>query len=187
MKGQLTMVTPIFILWPLLEGKPMAALRFGLGFAVAAVAMLLPWLVNGWIAVLFVAVTTIASALLLAVLTRRIPRIANRRTIPLWIAAVFVVCVCLAAIFFHGSMSWYKVSFEYPTRHFRQMAMGEADNLAALLGYPPFLWQLDEPMFTLHVPLSHWQWVVTIKALLIAIYSVCLLLCARRGKQEPPQ
>lgn len=178
MKGQLTMVTPIFVLWPLLEGKPMAALRFALGFAVAAVAMLLPWLVSGWLAWGFVGVTTIASALLLTILTRRTPRIANRRTIPLWVAAMFVISVCLAALFFHGSMSWYKVSFEYPTRHFRLMAMGEADNLAALLGYPPFLWQLNEPMFTLHLPLSHAQWVVTIKALLIAIYSVCLVLCA---------
>lgn len=178
MKGQLTMVTPIFILWPLLEGRPMAALRFGLGFAAAAVAMLSPWLVNGWIAFLFVAIITIAVALLLAFLRRRVPRIANRRTIPLWIAAAFVVCVCLATLFFHGSMSWYKVSFEYPTRHFRAMAMGETDNLASLLGYPPFLWRLDEAMFTLHLPLSHWQPVVTIKALLIAIYSACLLLCA---------
>lgn len=179
MKGQLTMVTPIFILWPLLEGKPMAALQFGVGFAVAAVAMLLPWLVNGWTAFLFVAVTTIASTVLLAFFARRrFPRIVNRSTIPLWVGALFVLCVCLAAVFFHGSMSWYKVSFEYPTRHFRLLAMGEADNLAALLGYPPFLWQLDEPMFPLHVPFSHWRWVVTIKPLLIAIYSICLLLCA---------
>ena len=178
MKGQLTMVTPIFVLWPLLEGKPMAAARFGLGFAVAAVAVLLPWLVNGWVAWVFVAVTTIASAWLLVFLSRSVPRIANRRSIPLWIAAVFVVNVCLAAVIFHGSMSWYKVSFDYPTRHFRIMAMGEADNLAALLGFPPFLWRLDEPMFTLHVPLIHSQRVITIKAVLIAIYSVCLLLCA---------
>lgn len=178
MKGQLTMVTPLFILWPLLEGKPMAAVRFGLGFAVAAVTMLLPWLVNGWIALFFVVIATIASAALFVGLKGRVPRIANRRTIPLFIAGVFVVCVCLAAVFFHGSMSWYKVSFEYPTRHFRIMAMGATDNLAALLGYPPFNWQLDEPMFTLHVPLTHALWVITIKALLIAIYSVCLVLCA---------
>jgi hypothetical protein len=178
MKGQLTMVTPIFILWPLLEGKPKAALRFGLGFTLAAVATLSPWLINGWIAWLFVGVSTIASGVLLAALAQRVPRIANRRTIPLLLVAVFVVCVCLAAVFFHGSMSWYKVSFEYPTHHFHVLAMGEADNLAALLGYPPFLWRLDEPMFTLHVPLLHSQPVVTIKAVLIAIYSVCLLLCA---------
>lgn len=190
MKGQLTMVTPIFVLWPLLEGKPLAALRFGLGFAVAAMAMLLPWLVNGRTAWLFVVIATIASAGLLGALSRRVPRIVNRRTIPFWIAAVFVACVCLAAVFFHGSMSWYKVGFEYPARHFRMMAIGETDNLAALLGFAPFLWRLDEPMFTLGIPLFHLQWVVTIKAVLIAVYSVCLLLCgfgaAAKSRRNDP-
>lgn len=244
MKGQLTMVTPFFILWPLLEGKPMAAVRFVLGCAVAAVALLSPWLVNGprqwgligimtflsilipadvqalrlsgswkelalrlvgagglalvwplmwvtehwhWLAVhrrvqglelaTIAAGTLVIFALALAWRPSRWREI-RWRVASLYVSAVFVVAVILCAIFFHGSMAWHQVSFEYPTRHWRQMAIGEADNLAAILGYPPFLWQLEEPMFTIHLPWTHLQWVVTIKALLIAVYSATLLLCA---------
>jgi hypothetical protein len=47
MKGQISMVLPLFILWPLFEGKPMAAVRFVIGFVVAATILILPWLVHG--------------------------------------------------------------------------------------------------------------------------------------------
>lgn len=178
MKGQLTMVTPFFILWPLLEGNPMAAVRFVLGCAVAAVAMLSPWLVNGILAWLVVLVLTAGSVPLFIWLNARRPNRLNRRAIPLLVSIVFVVSILGAAVLFHGSTAWHKVSFEYPTHHWRQLAIGEADNLGAVLQNPPYLWRLDEPMFTLHVPFSHAAWDVTIKAVLIAVYGVCLVLCA---------
>lgn len=250
MKGQLTMVTPFFILWPLLEGKPMAAVRFVLGCAAAAVALLSPWLVPGsrlWgligcatflgilipadvralrqlssgkeLAVRLVAATSLALLWPLMWVSehwhwlgahRRVPplELANvtaafllifalvmawrpvrwrqiswreirwPASSPLFASAGFVVAVLLCAIFFHGSTAWHKVSFEYPTHHWRQLAIGEADNLGMILSNPPFLWRLDEPMFTLHRPFSHAGWNVTIKALLIATYGVCLVLCS---------
>ena len=47
MKGQLTMVLPIFILWPLFEGKPLAAVKFVAGMVIAAFVILSPWLTHG--------------------------------------------------------------------------------------------------------------------------------------------
>lgn len=241
MKGQLTMVTPFFIIWPLLEGDPMGALRFVAGFALAGAGLLSPWLVNGhqqwlalgllaWFAVaVFVSLTfdaprvsgttllllrlvggavvlmslfwlaghwafcqitgrafSIRAAEAAAILGLMLSQLAlyrprqriRRSTAMAGVSIVLALAVVGAAFFYHGSMSWKKVSFDYPTRHWRQLSIGEADNLGMILADPPFLWGLEEPMFTLHVPLTHKPWVVTIKALLIAIYTVTLVLCA---------
>jgi hypothetical protein len=57
MKGQLSMVLPLFILWPLLEGKPLAAAKFVAGMIIAAAVLLSPWLTHGsfaWFKVSFI-------------------------------------------------------------------------------------------------------------------------------------
>jgi hypothetical protein len=57
MKGQLTMVLPLFILWPLFEGKPLAALKFLAGMVIASAVILSPWLTHanfGWLKVSFI-------------------------------------------------------------------------------------------------------------------------------------
>lgn len=51
LKGQLSMVLPVFILWPLFARQWKAALRLLIGFLIASVILLLPWLVHldfGW-------------------------------------------------------------------------------------------------------------------------------------------
>jgi hypothetical protein len=56
MKGQLSIVLLLFILWPIFEGRPGAAARFILGCVLAAGVMLSPWLLHanfGWMKVSF--------------------------------------------------------------------------------------------------------------------------------------
>lgn len=45
-KAQLLLVAPLFFLWPLFGGKPLAALRALFGFAIAAALLLSPWLIH---------------------------------------------------------------------------------------------------------------------------------------------
>lgn len=46
LKGQLSMVLPIFILWPLFGRQWKAALRLLIGFVIATVVLLSPWLIH---------------------------------------------------------------------------------------------------------------------------------------------
>lgn len=51
LKGQLSMVLPIFILWPLFARRWKAALWLFIGFVIASIILLLPWLIHwdfGW-------------------------------------------------------------------------------------------------------------------------------------------
>ena len=57
LKGQLSIVLPIFILWPLFQGRWRSALRFVIGCIVSAVVLLSPWLIRldfGWLTVGFI-------------------------------------------------------------------------------------------------------------------------------------
>ena len=57
LKGQLSIVLPVFILWPLFEGKWRAAIRFVVGCLISAIVLLSPWLVRldfGWLTVGFI-------------------------------------------------------------------------------------------------------------------------------------
>lgn len=45
-KAQLLLVAPLFFLWPLFGGRPLAALRALLGFTLAAGLLLSPWLIH---------------------------------------------------------------------------------------------------------------------------------------------
>jgi hypothetical protein len=57
LKGQLGMVLPVFILWPLFQGRWRAALRFVAGFLISSMLLLLPWLIHldfGWLTVGFI-------------------------------------------------------------------------------------------------------------------------------------
>ena len=132
LKGQLAIILPIFILWPLFEGNWRGALRFVIGFLVGSLILVLPWLVR-------------------------------------------------------ADFGWLKVSFIYPTGHWRHMA-AESDNLAAIL--ENFGWTLTDPVFTIRARWLHLNKEVPIKTLLVSIYTVCLVLCAwgmsRKNRRNDP-
>ena len=57
LKGQLSLVLPVFILWPLFQGRWRSALWFIAGCLIAAIALLSPWLIRldfGWLTVGFI-------------------------------------------------------------------------------------------------------------------------------------
>ncbi len=67
-KGQVLMVLPVVLLWPILMGRPMAAVRFLIGGLAFAALMALPWMIytntaRAWLIV--VLITAIASAIVL--------------------------------------------------------------------------------------------------------------------------
>jgi hypothetical protein len=88
-----------------------------------------------------------------------------------WLAAIATACLFLSESVFAGTWSWFSVGFEFPTRHFLNMANGGASNLPAILGNF-YHWQLRDVVFQI----GHWD--IPMKTLLIAIYSVSVVLCA---------
>lgn len=57
LKGQLSIILPVFILWPLFERNWWAALRFVIGLLISAAALISPWLIHldfGWLTVGFI-------------------------------------------------------------------------------------------------------------------------------------
>jgi hypothetical protein len=89
----------------------------------------------------------------------------------IWLAVIATACLFLSASVFAGTWSWFKVGFEFPTRHFLNMANGGASNLPAILGNF-YQWNVTDVVFQL----GHWD--VPMKMLLIAIYSLTVVLCA---------
>jgi hypothetical protein len=88
-----------------------------------------------------------------------------------WLATIVTACIFLSAFSFNGTWTWYSVGFEFPTRHFLNMANGGSSNMAAILG-EHYDWHLEDPVFQIdHVD-------VPMKTFLVAIYGVTLVLCA---------
>ena len=59
-------------------------------------------------------------------------------------AATIAITIIFCAWYFDGSMNWYKVGFEYGTRHFQVMNMGPSMNLARVLN-ESYGWNLHDP------------------------------------------
>jgi hypothetical protein len=67
LKGQILLVTPIFIFWPLFQGKFASVLRFAAGFVLAAAIIALPWMHLMTPAWFWLVRTSVAIAILTAI------------------------------------------------------------------------------------------------------------------------
>jgi hypothetical protein len=70
LKGQILLVTPIFLFWPILSGRAGAALRFGCGFVMAWGFIVLPWLLASPAAMIWFMLMMIACAMTLPITLR---------------------------------------------------------------------------------------------------------------------
>ncbi|MDB5289840.1 MAG: hypothetical protein JWL69_1081 [Phycisphaerales bacterium] len=296
MKGQIVMVSALFVLWPLFELRIGAAIRFVIGFALSSAILLSPWLVPSIPAAMWVGGMTIVAAilaglfigrhlkpwawlaapmaallavwpwlhfafdgatgagvkhffqyahwgdaaLLLAaagtavVATTFFPKLAPRwrwilaitlglvaasyllllhhsttaligawaaaafvtvvlcsarllprRAAPFWVAGVFTAAIFLGSAAYHANFAWYRVSFEYPTRHWKQMPSSAA-NMQTILANPPYNWHLTDHVWervewapSIHGHVVHLALpAVEFRTLLGICYFVCLGLCA---------
>ncbi len=171
--------------WLWIAGVMLACLIVAVGFskghlfagwalAVPAAGLLIwPWFARGHRPDLPELLNVLGILVLVIGGSRVLPARARRY----WAPAVFCAAVFSAFALFHGSMAWQKVGYGYPTYHFPWMVIGESANLAAILYNPPFLWQLNDIVFHIHLAALQIDWPVTMKFLLVGFYSIGLVLC----------
>lgn len=177
LKGQILLVAPVLLLWPLMQARFGAVGRalLGFGFGVAVVAA--PWLIPSRSAMAVLAALLLVGGVLIDWLVRR-RRWSRRTAIGLALAWV-TLTIWLVALTRGGSFAWYHVGFAYPARHHRAMSIGPVSNLAAILQHR-YQWRLDDLIDLGWL----WGWQPTARGLLIALYAATLLLCgiaAARG------
>jgi hypothetical protein len=165
LKGQMLLIMPLFILWPLFQLRLRAVLEVVSGTLLAAMVYVSPWMLRttgAWVSfcVILIAVGTALYW---------IPR--GSRT--LFVCTSLGASILLAGLIFDGSFGWYRVGFEYGTRHYQAMTMGPALNLAALLA-SKLRWQLATAI-EIGWPINT---SVPVRTLLLLVYGVSLLLCS---------
>ena len=166
-KGQILMVAPFFILWPVAGRQWRQAVRVLAGFCATVAIIVSPWVVNGGAAWLGVIITTAAFA---AILWRR--KWTDGRA---WLCGFFAAATALAGVLSHGSVAWAELGFMYGTERYLYLIMGSCWNLPALLDYAGL--ELKEPLWShdfggVHVAVNL-QWMLRL------FYIGALWFCAR--------
>lgn len=176
-KGQVLIVAPVLLLWPLSQGRWGAVLRLVTGAALGTAVAVSPWLIRTGPAAAWLGLLTVSGGALLGLLARawRLPRSVHGTLR----AVGFTAALWLTALVHQASFAWYHVGFAYPTRNHKGLIMGPASNLAGLLRNR-YGWS---PRDVVELPWTAWQ--PTLRTLLIACYAVPLLLCAvQAGRLE---
>lgn len=244
-KGQIAMIAPVFVLWPLLSWRLGAALRLVIGAVLTGSVLLSPWILRTpearlWIGMVMLAAallspwpfiqpkgrrwwiaaavaSVIAAALLvypwksigwfrvtglclvLASILALILRFILARRVPYAIAAMLAAAMVLCVPLFDGSMSWYRIGFEYGTRHFPDLVRPDSSNLAAILANQ-WHWKRDDVVVTIPAPQPgqpHAWWqpaqdvTFTVRDVLVSAFALSLLLCgigaARHARRNDPR
>jgi hypothetical protein len=165
-KGQLLLVAPFFLLWPLTQKQWIPTLRMLAGFTATAALIVSPWLLRSpgaWIAIAAVAV--LGSFL---VFRYKLPYRAA------WLAgivgcAIFIIGACNG-----GSFAWLEIGFIYGSEHYPYLFISSCYNLASLLSDRG--WSLKDSLLSLHLGPVHFQ--LTLQWALRLVYLGTLALCA---------
>lgn len=178
-KGQLLMVTPFFVMWPLWEKQWGGALRVLAGFGAACAVIVSPWLLRNpaaWLGM--AAVLTVTGGILIA----RKPRNAA-----VWFCGIFAVAAFFAGALWGGSFAWLQIGLLYGTQQYPYLIMGSCYNLAALLAHfqlslKDVLWSHD--FGSLHVAVTM-QWLL--RSIYLAALGLCALGAARHSRNRDPR
>jgi hypothetical protein len=191
LKGQILLVAPLMILWPLISLRFGAVLRLLAGFLFAGTLIALPWFkiyapaqgdkpaVWNDSAVIWcvqVGIVATAAALVGVRMLRRYKKPVAWVT-PLY-AAVLAAIVLATIPMFGADTAWYTIGFKYGTEKFGDMMAGNGVwNIAKMqqtyaLGGVTF----NDPADPLTLPIIHK--VVTYRTASVMVYGVCLLICA---------
>jgi hypothetical protein len=177
-KGQLLVVVPLFVLWPVFRADLLAALRWLGGFLLATAVIVSPWLLTrfsddrrtlNWPPLGFVA----GIVLLAVLLRRRLPRA--------WLQGAVAVLVAGAifsgAFFSATALDWYRVGFKYGVQKYPNLEMGGTDCLAGILEHR-YGFDSKDVCFTFTPHVASWSSSpvhVTISRLLMVVYASALV------------
>ncbi len=166
-KGQLLLVAPFFLLWPLWEKKWTRAMRLLAGFTATVALVVSPWLLRdpvGWIAV---AVVAGVSSLLFLRHSSQHPGA--------WIAVLTALAVFLIGAFDGGSFAWLQIGFVYGSEHYPYLFISSCYNLPVLLSN--LGWSLKDTFWSADFGSLHFA--ITLQWMLRLLYLGALALCAR--------
>src|SRR5947208_5647756 len=124
-KGQLLLVAPFFVLWPLWQKRWTCALRMLAGFAATTALLVSPWLLRNPAAWISVAIVAGVSSLFLL-----------RRGSPhpeAWIAGIVACAIFLVGAFDGGTFAWFQIGFVYGSEHYPYLFISSCYNLPLLL------------------------------------------------------
>jgi hypothetical protein len=164
-KGQLLMVVPFFLLWPLWQKRWKRALRFAAGFLSITALVVSPWLLPTPSAWLGVAVVT--AAVLLA-------GRGKFRAIAPWIAGAFALITFTVGALANGSFAWLRIGFLYGSEHYPYLFISSCYNLPSLLD--SFGWSLKDSFWTYEFGTRYIA--ITLQWTLRLLYLGALALCA---------
>jgi len=184
LKGQMFLVAPLFILWPLLEGKFFAAVRWLAGMALACAVVVGPWLLDTQAAKVWtLCLAATATGLSAAFFVRRLWPNSSLSTqfcrAGAWLCLALGSSVFLAGYLGHGDWSWYDIGFAFGAQHHNQvLTLGYVANVPGLLESLHWYRDIHAPVGPWHIPWTHWQFTCEIRTLLAGIYALGLVLCA---------
>jgi hypothetical protein len=164
-KGQLLMVVPFFVFWPLWQRRWERALRFIAGFLSMTALMVSPWLLRSPSAWLVVALLTAAPLLVVR---------GRFREVAPWIAGTFALLALVVGALGGGSFAWLRVGFLYGSEHYPYLFISSCYNLPALLD--SFGWELKDTFWNYEFG-SHYV-AITLQWTLRLLYLAALALCA---------
>lgn len=166
-KGQLLLVAPFFVFWPLWQKEWISALRILAGFVATAALMAAPWLIRTQAA--WICMAVVAGLSCLFFLRYKPPYRAA------WLAGTMGCATFVIAAFAGGSFAWFEIGFMYGSEHYPYLFISSCYNLSSLLS--DLGWSLKDSVFSLPVGSLHVE--LTLQWALRLLYAGTLALCAR--------
>ena len=179
LKGQLLLVAPFFILWPLWQKRWTRALRLLAGFASTTALVVSPWLLRTPTALIVVAL--IGGVGCLIFFGRKF------RDAWAWVAGMIALGAFVAGAVAGGSFAWLQIGFLYGSEHYPYLFISSCYNL------PFFLdrlgWSLKDSLWSYEFGSRYIS--VTVQWMLRLAYlgglALCSLGAARHWRNRDPR
>ena len=179
LKGQLLLVVPFFVLWPLWQKRWVRALRLLAGFASTTALVVSPWLLRTPTALIVVALVGGVSSLIF--FGRKF------RHAWAWVAGMTALGIFVAGAFAGGSFAWLQIGFLYGSEHYPYLFISSTYNLPFLLDR--LGWSLKDSLWSHEFGSQHVA--VTVQWMLRLAYlgglALCSLGAARHWRNRDPR
>ena len=179
LKGQLLLVTPFFLLWPLWQKKWMRALCVLFGFGLTMALLVSPWLLRNPTAWIIVGVIGVVAAICLY-------RLPLRQAGP-WLAGTIAASVFVVGGLTGGSFAWLEIGLLYGSEHYPYLYISSCYNLPSLLADVGC--SLKQPFWSAGIGPLHFainlQW--TLRTLYLIALALCALGATRHERGRDPR
>jgi len=179
LKGQLLLVAPFFVLWPLWQKRWMRALRLLAGFASMTALVVSPWLLRSPTALIVVALVGGVSCWIF--FSRKF------RHAWVWVAGMIALGTFVAGALAGGNFAWLQIGFLYGSEHYPYLFISSCYNLPFLLDR--LGWSLKDSLWSYEFGSRHVA--VTVQWMLRLAYLGGLALCslgvARHSRKRDPR